>query len=69
MRQVDEFRGVPGLYWGIWAIIQAEISTIEFDYGKYAELRLSEYWAWKGSLDGQEEEEESLRERRWAEEV
>jgi ethanolamine kinase len=69
MAQVDLFRGVPGFYWGIWAVIQAEISTIEFDYGNYATLRLSEYWAWKATITGEKLEEESTREKRWAEEV
>jgi ethanolamine kinase len=64
--EVDRFRGVPGLYWGIWALIQAEISQIDFDYASYAEVRLGEYWSWRevesGKGDG------GIRERRWAEE-
>ncbi|KAF2238197.1 putative choline/ethanolamine kinase [Viridothelium virens] len=47
VEQVDRFRGLPGFYWGIWALIQALISQIEFDYAGYAEVRLGEYWAWK----------------------
>ncbi|KAK0771814.1 hypothetical protein LTR75_006825 [Friedmanniomyces endolithicus] len=69
--QVDLFRGVPGFYWGIWALIQATISQIDFDYASYADLRLGEYWAWKAELDGSrkgEGREAPLRERRWAEE-
>ncbi|KAK0248758.1 hypothetical protein LTR91_014520 [Friedmanniomyces endolithicus] len=69
--QVDMFRGVPGFYWGIWALIQATISQIDFDYASYAELRLGEYWAWKAELDGSrkgEGRDAPLRERRWAEE-
>ncbi|EMD01199.1 hypothetical protein BAUCODRAFT_201884 [Baudoinia panamericana UAMH 10762] len=70
-KQVDLFRGVPGFYWGIWSLIQAMISQIDFDYSSYAELRLAEYWAWKAELDGSREregKEMSLRERRWASE-
>lgn len=70
-QQVDLFRGVPGFYWGIWALIQAMISQIDFDYASYAELRLGEYWAWKAELDGSREREGKelhVRERRWAEE-
>ena len=70
-KEVDLFRGVPGFYWGIWALIQAEISQIKFDYRKYAELRLGEYWAWRGEQDGSRErrgEEMSVREKRLAEE-
>ena len=69
--QIEAFRGVPGFYWGIWALIQAMISQIDFDYPKYAELRLGEYWAWKAEMDGSREREGRempLRERRWAEE-
>ena len=69
-QEVDQFRGIPGLYWGIWALIQAKISQIDFDYSGYAETRLAEYFAWRGEQDGsrkQEGREMSLRERRWAE--
>ncbi|GAB7350939.1 hypothetical protein MBLNU459_g1446t2 [Dothideomycetes sp. NU459] len=69
--QVDLFRGVPGFYWGIWALIQATISQIDFDYASYAEVRLGEYWAWKAEEDGSREREHrkrSVREERWAEE-
>ncbi|KAH5334813.1 hypothetical protein HBI42_034930 [Parastagonospora nodorum] len=59
--QVDKFRGVPGFYWGIWALIQAQISLIDFDYASYAEVRLGEYWAWK-------EQKTTEREKRWAQE-
>ncbi|KAF3059277.1 putative ethanolamine kinase [Daldinia childiae] len=67
--EVDIFRGVPGLYWGIWALIQATISHIDFDYAEYAEIRLGEYWGWReasksdGKLTGTEL---SVREKRWA---
>lgn len=63
--QVDAFRGAPGLYWGIWALIQATISQIEFDYASYAETRLAEYWAWKAEDIGQVGQELPLREKKW----
>lgn len=65
--EVDVFRGAPGFYWGIWALIQATISQIDFDYASYAEIRLGEYWAWKDALQqrGSSAEEAPLRERRW----
>jgi ethanolamine kinase len=69
--QVDLFRGIPGLFWGIWALIQAQISDIDFDYANYAELRLGEYWSWKAETDGSRARagrEVPVRERRWAEE-
>ena len=69
MREVDVFRGVPGFYWGIWALIQATISQIDFDYASYAEVRLGEYWAWKREAEGRRGDAEMpLRERRWAQE-
>ncbi|KAI4190761.1 MAG: hypothetical protein LQ348_003608 [Seirophora lacunosa] len=70
-KEVDAYRGVPGLYWGIWALIQATISQIDFDYASYAEIRLQEYWDWRAEGEGtreQEGKERPLRERRWAEE-
>ncbi|KIV89050.1 hypothetical protein PV10_08663 [Exophiala mesophila] len=69
--EIDRWRGMPGLYWGIWALIQATISQIDFDYASYAEVRLDEYFAWRAEESGsraQEGEEMPLRERRWAEE-
>lgn len=65
--QVDRFRGVPGFYWGIWALIQAQISLIDFDYASYAEVRLGEYWAWKRAVNG-EVQTQTEREKRWAQE-
>lgn len=69
--QVDLFRGIPGFYWGIWALIQAEISQIDFDYAAYAPIRLGEYWDAKAEMNGERKRaggEAPLRERRWAEE-
>lgn len=68
---VDHFRGIPGFYWGIWALIQTTISQIDFDYASYAGIRLGEYWAWKAEGDGSRGsngEDMPRRERRWAEE-
>jgi ethanolamine kinase len=33
-KEVDRFRGMPGFYWGIWALIQATISQIDFNYAE-----------------------------------
>lgn len=68
--EVDRYRGMPGLYWGIWALIQAQISLIDFDYASYAEVRLGEYSAWRNEVTGHraaQKEDMPLRERRWAE--
>jgi ethanolamine kinase len=70
--EVDIYRGIPGFYWGIWALIQATISQIDFDYASYAEVRLGEYWAWREESDGSRAasgKEMPLREKRWAQEA
>jgi ethanolamine kinase len=66
--QIDLYRGLPGLYWGIWALIQAQSSKIDFDYAKYAEIRLGEYFAWRGEpVEGEGiKEKMEVRESRWA---
>ncbi|PNS19816.1 Ethanolamine kinase 2 [Sphaceloma murrayae] len=67
--QVDLYRGVPGFYWGVWALIQAQISQIDFDYPSYAEVRLGEYYAWKAETDGSRAKagkDMPLREKMWA---
>jgi ethanolamine kinase len=71
LEEVDNFRGVPGFYWGIWALIQATISEIDFDYASYAETRLGEYWAWREEVSGSRKAsgaEMPMREKRWAQE-
>ena len=71
MDEVDLYRGMSGLYWGTWAIIQSTISSIDFDYTTYAETRLGEYYAWKAEYDGSRKrsgKEMPLRERKWAQE-
>lgn len=45
--EISCYYGMPGFYWGIWAMIQSELSTIDFNYAHYSELRLQEYWLWK----------------------
>ncbi|CUM64214.1 uncharacterized protein PRCAT00001808001 [Priceomyces carsonii] len=50
VRLIEEIKfyfGLPGFYWGIWAMIQSEISNIDFNYANYGKLRLQEYWDWK----------------------
>lgn len=68
-QQVDAFRGVPGMYWGLWALMQ--IHRTGEDYSGFYETKIKEYWDWKGEGDGSRKEsgkERSLRERRWMEE-
>lgn len=65
---VDRFRGIPGFFWGVWALIQAGISQIDFDYKSYAEVRLGEYWAWKAETERTRKGKMSEREKRWGQE-
>jgi ethanolamine kinase len=66
--QVDQFRGVPGFYWGLWALMQ--IHRTGEDHNSFYETKIKEYWDWKAEVDGSREKNEkeiSLRERRWME--
>jgi len=51
--QVKKFTLAAHLFWGIWSLIQAEHSTIKFDFLGYAIDRLNEYFSKKSkSLNG-----------------
>lgn len=41
--EVNGFSLASHFYWGLWAMIQAMISDIDFDYMEYAVLRFNEY--------------------------
>lgn len=43
--------------WGLWAVMQATISTIDFDYLGYAAARLAEYRRLRASAKKDREEE------------
>ncbi|KDR07130.1 ethanolamine kinase [Zootermopsis nevadensis] len=45
--QVNKFSLASHFLWAIWALIQAEHSTIDFDFLGYADIRLKEYFAKK----------------------
>lgn len=42
-REAAAFSLASHLFWGLWAVVQAKHSTVDFDYLSYAELRLAEY--------------------------
>lgn len=42
-KEVEGFSLASHFYWGIWALIQAKVSDINFDYMNYAVLRFNEY--------------------------
>lgn len=47
IKEIRGYYGLPGFYWGVWAMIQSEISSIDFNYAEYGKSRLQEYWDWK----------------------
>lgn len=42
-KEVDGFSLASHYYWGLWAMIQAMVSDIDFNYMEYAVLRFDEY--------------------------
>jgi len=36
IKEVESFKPFPAAMWGLWAVIQARHSTIDFDYLEYA---------------------------------
>lgn len=48
--QVNMFVIASHLLWIFWSLVQAEISVIDFDYLKYAEMRFKLYMTAKNSL-------------------
>mmetsp|Transcript_6792 Transcript_6792/g.11138 ORF Transcript_6792/g.11138 Transcript_6792/m.11138 type:complete len:295 (+) Transcript_6792:2-886(+) len=46
-KEVSNYGLVAHIYWGIWAAVQACVSKIDYDYLKYSELRLKEYYRQK----------------------
>ncbi|ORY78498.1 kinase-like domain-containing protein, partial [Protomyces lactucae-debilis] len=40
MAKVNTYKRVSHFYWGVWALVQASISKIDFDYAAYAQRRL-----------------------------
>ncbi|XP_017062291.1 ethanolamine kinase [Drosophila ficusphila] len=45
--QVNQFALASHIFWTVWSLLQAEHSTIDFDYVEYAFLRYNEYLARK----------------------
>ncbi|KAB0802137.1 hypothetical protein PPYR_04323 [Photinus pyralis] len=45
--QANKFALASHMFWGVWALLQAEYSTIDFDFMGYAAIRLNEYAAKK----------------------
>jgi ethanolamine kinase len=45
---------ISHMFWGIWALVQGAISTIDFDFVDYAGLRFAEYYRRKDEFLGLE---------------
>ncbi|KAK3544429.1 hypothetical protein QTP86_011848 [Hemibagrus guttatus] len=45
--QVNRFALASHFFWGLWALIQAQYSTIDFDFLGYAILRFNQYFKMK----------------------
>ena len=43
MKEARQFSALSHLYWGIWALIQARYSVIDFDFLSYARVRLEQF--------------------------
>ncbi|CAG8766149.1 29655_t:CDS:2 [Gigaspora margarita] len=43
-REVNKFALASHFFWGVWGLIQAQFSEINFDYIEYAILRFKEYY-------------------------
>jgi ethanolamine kinase len=43
LAEVAAFESAAHLFWAIWALVQAEISDLDFDYLEYAIMRLERY--------------------------
>ncbi|GMH39128.1 hypothetical protein BSKO_07026 [Bryopsis sp. KO-2023] len=48
--EADVFSLMSHVYWGVWSIIQAKYSSIDFDYLGYSKNRLDQYFARKPSV-------------------
>lgn len=47
--EVSIYYGLPGFFWGIWCMVQSNISKISFNYFNYGLKRFEEYWIWKNN--------------------
>ena len=69
MAEVDSYRGLPGFFWGVWALLNAPFVLQEvYDFTIDARLRLQEYWDWRKVDVDREPLLISKRESRWAQE-
>ncbi|KAL8222620.1 UNVERIFIED_CONTAM: hypothetical protein K2H54_077633 [Gekko kuhli] len=49
--EISRFTLASHFFWGLWSILQAKISTIEFGYLEYAQCRFEAYFQQKGRCE------------------
>ncbi|KAI9501318.1 hypothetical protein GGI25_004101 [Coemansia spiralis] len=49
-KEVSFFQLASHFYWGVWALVQAAISDIDFDYMEYAKMRFDQYYKVKAQI-------------------
>ncbi|CAG9831066.1 unnamed protein product [Diabrotica balteata] len=54
LREVEVFTLAPHLFWSVWALINAETSSIPFGYWEFANTRLNSYFQLKQKLSSQQ---------------
>ena len=52
LEDIKWFDLASNYYWGVWALIQAALSIIDFNYNEYANLRFKRYFFIKNRLLG-----------------
>ncbi|XP_063823448.1 ethanolamine kinase [Ostrinia nubilalis] len=48
--EVQQLSLASHFLWGIWSLVQYELSNIDFDFGRYAEIRLNQYQGLKDKI-------------------
>ncbi|KAJ8724981.1 hypothetical protein PYW07_015939 [Mythimna separata] len=48
--EVQQLALLSHFLWGIWSLVQFEHSDIDFDFGRYAEIRLNRYYELKDKI-------------------
>ncbi|XP_072941683.1 ethanolamine kinase [Epargyreus clarus] len=43
-KEVQQLALTSHFLWGIWSLVQYELSDIDFDFGRYAEIRINKYY-------------------------
>ncbi|CAG4964819.1 unnamed protein product [Parnassius apollo] len=49
-KEVQQMSLASHFMWGVWSLVQYELSEIDFDFGKYAEIRLKRYYEQKDKI-------------------